>query len=156
MPPYLSCSADDASAAAWLERHNEHRAEHCAAPLSWDDELAASAQAWADRCVFEHSGPGENLFANTGIPSAAAAVDDWYSEVMSYDFVAPGFSQGTGHFTQVVWRDTTRVGCGVAACPGLFPGFEDSLLYVCQYAPPGNMEGQFEANVLPSGGVCLE
>jgi pathogenesis-related protein 1 len=147
---------DDASDAAWLEQHNAHRADHCAPPLTWDDELAASAQAWADRCVFEHSGPGENLFANVGTPSAAAAVDEWYSEVAAYDFAAPGFSIGTGHFTQVVWRDTARVGCAVAACPGLFPGFEASLMYVCQYASAGNMAGQFESNVLPSGGTCSE
>jgi uncharacterized protein YkwD len=38
-----------------LQHHNVLRAEHGAAPLLWDAALEAQAQAWADRCVFEHS-----------------------------------------------------------------------------------------------------
>ena len=145
--------------AAWLERHNAHRANHCAPPLAWDENLVASAQAWADRCVFEHeqgTGVGENLFAAVGNASPAAAVDGWYNEVTAYDFSAPGFSAETGHFTQVVWRNTTAVGCAVAVCPGLFPGFGDASFYVCRYAPAGNNTGagQFEQNVIASGTAC--
>src|SRR5687768_13045496 len=70
-------SPSDVSEAAWVERHNAYRAEHCAAPLSWDDGLAASAQTAADRCVMEHergTGLGENLYASTEAAGAAKVV----------------------------------------------------------------------------------
>lgn len=51
---------------AYLDGHNNVRAKHGAAALTWSDKLAAAAQKWADHCVFEHSGGslgpyGENL-----------------------------------------------------------------------------------------------
>jgi uncharacterized protein YkwD len=66
---------------AVLARHNEHRAKHHASPLVWDEGLAASAQAWADNCVFEHSGTagaGENLAYGANL---VGSVDMWYNEV---------------------------------------------------------------------------
>ena len=54
-----------------------------------------------------------------------------------------GFSADTGHFTQVVWRGTREVGCGHAQCNG-------NDIWVCQYDPPGNFEGQYQQQVLPS------
>ena len=55
-----------------------------------------------------------------------------------------GFSMKTGHFTQVVWRGTTAVGCGRSQCNGLD-------VWICQYDPPGNVEGQYRDNVRPTG-----
>jgi len=68
----------------------------------------------------------------------------WYEEVGNYDFASPGFTMGTGHFTQVVWRNTSQVGCGRAACNGM-------VFWVCRYSPAGNFTGQFPENVQP---VC--
>ena len=66
----------------------------------------------------------------------------WYGELYDpgYDFNSPGFGHGTGHFTQVVWKASTKLGCGYA---GVFA--------VCRYSPAGNMSmpGYFEDNVLP-------
>ena len=71
----------------------------------------------------------------------------WYSEVSAYNYAAPGFSAATGHFTQLVWKASTSVGCGVSNCgtakPGILPAY-----VVCRYAPAGNMLGAFAANVL--------
>jgi uncharacterized protein YkwD len=145
------------TAADWLDPHNAARAHHCAPPLTWNEELAASAQAWANQCVFEHAqgaGFGENLFAKVGDSTAADAVDDWYAEIANYDFAAPGTSANSGHFTQVVWKNTTSVGCAVATCPGLFPGFGDASFAVCRYAPQGNIAGGFAANVVPKDAAC--
>ncbi len=135
-----------------MEAHNRHRAQHCAPPLAWSDEIAAVAEAWATRlrdadCSFQHSQSkkyGENLFfmGPAGVATGADAVDDWYSEVKDYDFSRPGFGMNTGHFTQVVWRGTQQVGCGTARCSG-------GDIWVCNYYPPGNVLGQFPANVLP-------
>ena len=128
------------------------RAQHCAPPLRWSAELARVAQAWADQlraagCAFEHSQTryGENLAAGTsGALDPASTVDMWYREVDAYDFARGGFSMKTGHFTQVVWRDTTQVGCGVTTCNGMD-------LYVCNYDPPGNVQGQYRDQVRATG-----
>jgi uncharacterized protein YkwD len=136
-----------------VEAHNARRAAHCAPPLAWSTAVAAVAQRHADQlraggCNLIHSsGPyGENLFGASpaGGATAAAVVDSWYGEVARYSFARPGFSMETGHFTQVVWRGTTRLGCGVARCA-------DSEVWVCNYDGPGNVEGQFPDNVRPAG-----
>ena len=67
----------------------------------------------------------------------------WYREVDQYDFKRPGFDGSTGHFTQLVWVGTTKVGCGRSQCKG-------NDIVVCNYDPPGNVMTAFEANVLPS------
>lgn len=131
-----------------LNKHNEYRAQHCAPAMTWDDQVAQTAQAWADMCVFQHDGNspyGENLASGTAGTFDPVAL--WYNEIAAYNFAAPGFSAETGHFTQVVWRGTTKLGCGRAVCPN----FE---YYVCRYEPAGNVAGQFEQNVLPAGAAC--
>jgi hypothetical protein len=133
-----------------LDEHNRYRANHCAGPLTWSDELAAVAQRWADQlrdagCAFEHSQTqyGENLAAgSSGALPPEAVVEMWYREVDKYEFPNGGFSMETGHFTQLVWTDTTKLGCGMSQCNG----FD---VWVCNYDPPGNYEGQYRQKVLP-------
>ncbi|GLC45418.1 hypothetical protein PLESTM_001732000 [Pleodorina starrii] len=127
-----------------VARHNHYRAKHNAQPLIWDSELAASAQRWADRGVFEHSQPdgayGENNAL--GCKDAEAATIAFYDEVAQYDFNRQGFSLATGHFTQVVWKGTQRIGIGIGQAGG-------RRFHVFHYAPAGNMQGCFESNVEP-------
>ncbi len=54
--------------------------------LTYDPALAQSAQAWADRCVFQHSGPGENMAMAYG---TMAGTDAWYNEVRGSRGAAP-------------------------------------------------------------------
>jgi len=137
---------------AILDEHNRYRAAHCAPALTWSDELAQVAQAWAehlrdDACGFYHSGSkhGENLAGGTtGSLTPEEVVGMWYREVDLYDFGNGGFGMDTDHFTQVVWKKTKRVGCGmVSDCAGMD-------LWVCNYDPPGNYDDQFATNVLPT------
>lgn len=139
------------------EAHNRVRASTGGGlpALVWDNDLAAVAQAWseglaADGCGLMHSsgtGLGENLawFGGT-TGTAQAVVDGWSGEVSCYTFgafmrgdmcVGCDRSGGCGHYTQVVWRDTERLGCGVALCPG-----GTAAVWTCNYDPPGNFVGQ--------------
>ncbi|KLO11772.1 PR-1-like protein [Schizopora paradoxa] len=136
-----------------LTLHNNLRATHGANPLSWDNNLASKAQQWANGCVFQHSGGtlgpfGENLAAGTGSFSVTSAFNAWANEESSYDPSNPQPS----HYTQVVWKGTTAVGCFAATCPAgsIFPSnFGSALYYVCEYSPAGNVIGQFGSNVEP-------
>ncbi|KAG2189923.1 hypothetical protein INT46_001938 [Mucor plumbeus] len=146
----LQVSATSAkSAKTILKAHNKLRAKHHAPALKWDDKLATYAQKWSNKCVFEHSNSpyGENLAL--GYPTWTSVVNGWYSEVKDYDYSKTGFSMNTGHFTQVVWKSTTKVGCGVKTCNNLGQG---TKLYTCSYSSPGNMVGDnnkyFIQNVL--------
>ncbi|KAJ5754077.1 uncharacterized protein N7511_008230 [Penicillium nucicola] len=102
---------------AVLETTNEYRASHDANPLQWNDTLAEYSKNWADACVWKHSdGPyGENLAYGYG--NASAAVIAWGDEGAMYNFGKPtGFTEETGHFTQLVWKATTQVGCAAVNC----------------------------------------
>lgn len=152
-PTPRSPSGLPADMQALLDSHNRVRTQHCAPPLGWSTKLAASAQAWADalrgkNCAFEHSRTkfGENLAAGSpGALDAEGVTAMWYEEIDQYNFKRPGFSMATGHFTQVVWRQTSLLGCGKSTCSN---GME---IWVCQYDPPGNIHSQFPANVSPRG-----
>jgi len=116
--------------------------------LTWDPALASVAQAYAENCVFEHSGGpyGENLYANTGLTQPATIVEDWVSEVADYDYASNSCDGGAvcGHYTQVVWADSTKLGCGVAVCSqnSPFGSGQDWQNWVCNYDPPGNWVGE--------------
>ncbi|KAF8271341.1 CAP domain-containing protein [Lactarius quietus] len=137
-------SADDI--ATYLSAHNQVRAQHGAVDLTWSDDLSTTAQNWANGCVFKHSGgpDGENLAAGTGNYSITDAVGDWAAEVSQYDPNNPVPS----HFTQIVWKSTTQVGCAVQTCSGIFDAsYGPAQYYVCEYNPPGNVIGKFPENV---------
>ena len=143
-----------------LKAHNRWRASAGVPPLTYSPELAASAQVWADnlkqnnQCHMQHSKPdnkyGENLFWASAIQwtdgkrelqkvKPKKVVDDWASERNDYDHARNRCAAGKmcGHYTQVVWRTTTTVGCAVAVC-----GNTLEQIWVCQYQPPGNWVGQ--------------
>ncbi len=152
LPEAAPAKAPQGMPAQFIAEHDAVRAKHCAGPLTWSPKLAAFAQKWADTlkakgCMFGHSnGPyGENLAAGTiGALDPKGTVDYWYSELKQYRFPNGGFSMDTGHVTQLVWRATTHVGCGHAQCNG-------NDLWVCEYDPPGNVDGEYRDNVKPPG-----
>ena len=138
---------------AFVAAHNEARAAVLPAPdpalppLEFDAELAATAQQWSARCLFEHSegtGLGENLAIFSGAESTPEdVVDAWASENAFFDYDANTCANGEqcGHYTQIVWRETARVGCGVSSCNFAELGGE-GLFWVCNYDPPGNFIGE--------------
>jgi hypothetical protein len=95
--------------------------------MTFDPDAAATAQAWAEKMdsegkmyhseSSERNGCGENLAMHSDtdlIKTTNIATQMWYDEVTDpgYDFEAAEFSSGTGHFTQVVWKASTQLGCG--------------------------------------------
>lgn len=118
-------------------------------PLTWSNTVAQAAQAWANNCQFKHSsgsGYGENIFADTGSANASAVVADWVAEKANYNYANNSCAGTCGHYTQVVWRASTELGCGVKLCTsgspfGSFNGGQWQL-WVCNYNPPGNFIGQ--------------
>lgn len=104
----------------------------------------------------QRNGAGENLYASYTTAASIAtdtlansALNSWYGEVAKYNYANPGFAASTGHFTQVVWKSSTQLGCGAAQGTKTINGTEYKAFYVvCHYAPAGNVTGQFPANVL--------
>lgn len=147
---HQASAATEACQQEILETHNELRALHDAPELQWDNTLAEYAQRHASQCEFKHThGPyGENLAA--GYPTAEAAITAWYDEQRYYSYTNPQFSMSTGHFTQLVWKSTVKVGCALVPCNGQH-GTPGNYL-VCEYSPPGNRiaPGYFAENVTPA------
>lgn len=139
------------------DAHNAVRAQVGVGPLTWDPALAAIAAAWAAQChdteapigLIDHNPGrsngyptyvGENIYGAGGQASGTDAVALWASEKASYDHATNSCAAGRvcGHYTQIVWRNTTKVGCAIHNCPGL--QFGSSV--VCDYGPGGNIGGQ--------------
>ena len=123
--------------------HNAVR-RHAGVPtLVWSGRLASVAQDWANiliaRRQFFHrpnGNYGENLFEITGATiSSTEVVREWASESRSYDYSSNQCRGVCGHYTQIVWRDTKEVGCGIARGNG-------REVWVCNYDPPGNWAGR--------------
>jgi pathogenesis-related protein 1 len=126
-----------------LKAHNNIRAALGLPPLRWSDKLATVAKDWATtmivRSQFRHShlGYGENLYEIRGRKATPReVVDAWAAEVNDYDYrMNRCRGPKCGHYTQIVWRNTNTVGCGVS-----FSSFRE--VWVCEYSPPGNYVGQ--------------
>ena len=149
-----------------LSKHNSYRTTHRSPNMTISSSLNNTAQSWAEYLAangaFQHSSAsqrnnaGENLYVSyTTAPSISAdtlgneSVTNWYNEVSAYNYSNPGFSSQTGHFTQVVWKNSTQLGCGAAKGVKTLNGRQYNAFYVvCHYAPAGNVTGQFPENVL--------
>lgn len=76
-----------------------------------------------------------------------------------YGAASPNMNQFDywGHFSQIVWKGTTHVGCATVMCHGLGNIDSSSSLpfTVCNYSPPGNYAGEYGSNVLPPQGQAM-
>ena len=142
-----------------LAAHNIERAAIGVPPMAWNAALAADARVWADELAatgrFEHSPDeagknpqGENLWAGTPRAySPEAMVKLWLAEKRDYrPGIFPSNSrsgdvESVGHYTQVIWRNTRKVGCALA------PGRTEDVL-VCRYSEGGNVIGESPIYIL--------
>ena len=140
------------SAARILAAHNAERARMGVAPLRWDWRLAVAAASYGPTLArlgrLQHSpkavrpGQRENLWMGTrGAFSPEQMVGNWIAERAHYrpgtfPYVSrTGSWYDVGHYTQLVWRTTTHVGCAI------YPAARWDYL-ICRYSPPGNVDGR--------------
>ncbi|KAG0073750.1 hypothetical protein BGZ90_011330 [Linnemannia elongata] len=135
-----------------LSIHNSHRAQYGAKSLTWSPELYTSALQYAKLCKFASSDSrgkyGENFYATTARGAdVSQAVNSWMAQAPKYNYNNPVFTPNAGGFTQVVWKSSTQVACAQAECAAGTIYNQKSIITVCRYSPPGNMQGQFSQNV---------
>ncbi|NXN95053.1 GLIP1 protein, partial [Rhinopomastus cyanomelas] len=122
--------------------------------VSWDAALAKAAKAWAKRCMFRHNiylkipgkvhptftSAGENIWTGTATTfSVDRALGRWFDEVSSYDFHTNACTGVCGHYTQVVWATSYKVGCAVHFCPRvMYSSITNAAHFICNYGPAGN------------------
>merc|ERR1719357_602631 len=163
----ISCDRilSDEEKQGFVDRHNHWRNQAALGTFNpktkasqmprvfWDSELAEHSKNYSRLCVWQHSGPygfnnldygyGENLYASTvtgmtGSRLSDIGIDSWGLEWKDYNPIDNTCSKVCGHYTQVVWETSVRVGCGVTECSDLDGLSWGGTLVVCQYWPPGN------------------
>ncbi|KAL3621047.1 hypothetical protein CASFOL_035959 [Castilleja foliolosa] len=129
----------------YLDPHNAARAEVGVGPMVWDENVAAFAQSYANSrigdCKLAHSGNqqyGENIAEGSGDFTSQAAVGLWVGEKSNYDHASNTCVGGEcRHYTQVVWRNSVRLGCARVQCSN-----NGWWFVTCNYDPPGNYQDQ--------------
>jgi pathogenesis-related protein 1 len=140
-----------------LDAHNAYRTEVGVPALTWSDDLAKFAQDWANElalnrsCQLSHrpddeNDPwnqkyGENIYLGGGsnwTPTVLDAVASWGEEKKDFDVNTKNCKDGSvcGHYTQMIWKNTNEVGCGISVCP------DGNVIVVCNYNPSGNWVGE--------------
>lgn len=136
----------------YVNIHNKARSEVGVGPINWDTKLASYAQNYINKlkanCQMVHSkGPyGENLAWSSGDMTGTGAVNMWIGEKRYYNYNSNSCAAGyqCGHYTQVVWRNSVRVGCAKVKCNN-----GRSTIISCNYDPPGNYNGQRPYDINP-------
>ena len=154
-----------------LAQHNKYRKMHNAPELVLDNELIKLALDYSASLAYKEDiysitpslsknknreKLGENIFTCTSVLktincydiTSTKPVDEWYSEIKNYNFSEPGFTIDSSHFSQLIWKETTKMGCGASVR-------DDGVTYkvVCNYYKAGNIlnSQKFEENVLEYG-----
>ncbi|KAL3842073.1 hypothetical protein ACJMK2_020138 [Sinanodonta woodiana] len=145
-----------------VDEHNRVRREVSATnmlKMSWDDEVAFVAQRWAENCQIAHDlnynryvygrfSVGQNLAWGNFKMTWSQAIKLWADEKAYYTYgsnVGAGDKE-IGHYTQMVWAQSVKIGCGYANCAG-------THYYVCNYAPGGSLDN---LNPYIMGATCAD
>ncbi len=143
---------------------NAHNSERSAVGVNnnlvWDETIAKDAQSYADELAisgaWEHDPKntsgytngayGENLYTSTQKVTLEFATEEWAAEEQYYTYGEIGDSstcvsgEMCGHYTQIIWKDTSKVGCAISKYK--IGQYKNWYLIVCKYQTPGNYVGQ--------------
>lgn len=158
-----------------LDLHNKYRNDNGIPSLEWDTTLSDKAKKWNEflkvneSCAMRHpinskyekdtfipNNMGQNLYTRVGnfesnpIDDAISAVQNWWNECVDYDKTnsnpKPQNFDKVGHFTQVAWKDATKLGCHHINCNNS-DNNEFKTLITCNY-DKGNVENEFNTQVI--------
>lgn len=130
----------------YVNAHNKARSAVGVGPVTWDQKLQTYAENCANKrkgdCKLIHSGGpyGENIFWGKGKDySGKDAVDSWVSEKQHYSYSTNscGWRKVCRHYTQIVWRSSTKIGCAKVVCNN-----NAGIFIICSYSPAGNIKGK--------------
>lgn len=146
---------------------NEKRKIHGVKRLGRSRKLNQEARQWARHLAamdkMDHKDEkdlGQNIYRLTAIlpvqkshVTGVQVVDQWYSQSEKYKFgEEPTFGPlETGHFCQMVWKDTKKMGVGIAINDN-----QHNIYVVAFFTPKGNYKGEFATQVPPVGGFHKE
>nr|CAB3262628.1 uncharacterized protein LOC100180998 [Phallusia mammillata] len=150
-----------------LAAHNYYRCLHNVPELEYDDILATSAYSYAIKMandgmygaasvkpslvgIDREQDVGENIawqMNRYNQFNIYQAVSGWYAEGLNYDHENPGYNDKTSHFTQLVWKGSSKVGCGLKKRG-------NEIYIVAHYQAAGNVPMKFPANVKPPKNAC--
>jgi hypothetical protein len=141
-------------------------------PLSWDDNLANFAGNLAKECAVAHTTSDERknvpgwvgTYVGENVAGASASgltlgdannatkvqafidqgVGMWWGERQNYDIASGVCQPGAicGHYTQLVWSSTSKVGCAVSMCTPQKTFNTPGFTLVCEFGAGGNMPGK--------------
>ncbi len=155
--PSPAPGSESGAMAGMTAEHNRARADvgQNLPDMIWDPKLAQFAQEWANSRTkscspLKHrpNNPyGENIAGGLKGDTAKDVFALWHAEKGNFDTKTKKCKPGTtcGHYTQIIWKNSFRVGCAVASCDCSAPGScwaPNASIWVCNYSPPGNYTGQ--------------
>jgi len=139
---------------AIVKQHNQERGKtggNDMLTMTWDEDLARLAQGLSDTCRFKHDNlqlpGGERVGQNLAWSSrmnedVTGMAQGWINEKRVYDLRSGSCRGVCGHYTQMVWSKTDKIGCGKTSCTH---GKRGTIL-VCDYSPAGNFNGEKPVN----------
>ncbi|XP_010125401.1 PREDICTED: glioma pathogenesis-related protein 1-like, partial [Chlamydotis macqueenii] len=135
---------------------------------SWDPDLAKTAKAWAKKCLFKHNtylrdpgqahpkftAIGENIWTGSiSLFTVQGAITLWHKEVSNYNYDTNSCSRTCGHYRQIVWDASYKIGCAVHFCRRVaYSSITNAAHFICNYGPSGN----YRRKPYKTGAACSD
>lgn len=144
VPILKAQSLDKSEQESYLNEHNFYRKIIGVKDLTWSNMLTSEAQHLANlRAAKPYSADittdyGINIYKSVSRPTAEIAVSSWAKSQKYYhgEEMNNNNIQIIGHYTQIIWNSTTKLGCALSQTQG------KTYILICLYSPIGNKIGE--------------